>query len=52
MNYVMSFVFCGFVCAIAQFVLEKTKWTPGHMNTLLVIIGCILSGFKIYDKLL
>lgn len=52
MNYVMSFVFCGFICALAQFVLEKTKWTPGHMNTLLVIIGCVLSGFKIYDKLL
>jgi len=52
MNYIMSFVFCGFVCACAQYVLEKTKWTPGHMNTLLVIIGCVLSGFHIYDKLL
>lgn len=49
MTYVLSFVFCGFVCAVSQFVLEKTKLTPGHVNTSLVIIGCILSGFGIYD---
>lgn len=52
MNYILSFLFCGVVCAISQFVLEKTKWTPGHMNTLLVVLGCILSGFGIYDVIL
>ena len=52
MIYLYSFLFCGFVCAISQYVLEKTKLTPGHINTLLVIIGCFLSGFKIYDKLI
>lgn len=52
MNYLLAFIFCGSVCAISQFVLEKTKFTPGHMNTILVIAGCFLSGFKIYDKLI
>lgn len=52
MIYIYSFLFCGFVCAVSQFVLEKTKFTPGHMNTILVIVGCVLSGFHIYDKLL
>ena len=52
MNYLYSFLFCGFVCAVSQYVLEKTKFTPGHINTILVIIGCTLSGFGIYDKLL
>ena len=52
MNYLTSFIFCGCVCAISQLVLEKTKFTPGHMNTVLVIVGCILSGFHIYDKLI
>ncbi len=52
MTYILSFLFCGFVCAVSQYVLEKTKFTPGHMNTILVIVGCILSGFGIYDKLL
>ena len=50
--YIKAFVFCGVVCAISQLILEKTKWTPGHMNTVLVIIGCILSGLGIYDELL
>ena len=52
MTLVYSFIFSGLVCAISQFILEKTKLTPGHMNTLLVIVGCILSGFKIFDFLL
>ena len=52
MTYILSFLFCGFVCAVSQYVLEKTKFTPGHMNTILVIAGCVLSGLGIYDKLL
>lgn len=52
MTYLLSFLFCGFVCAISQYFLEKTKLTPGHINTSLVIVGCILSGFKIYDKII
>ena len=52
MIYFYSFLFCGGVCAISQYVLEKTKLTPGHINTLLVIVGSILSGFKIYDRLI
>lgn len=50
MTYLLSFLFSGFVCAVSQIVIEKTKLTPGHINTFLVILGCILSGFKIYDK--
>ena len=51
MIYLKSFIFCGIVCAISQYVLEKSKLTPGHINTGLVIVGCILSSFGIYDKL-
>ena len=52
MIYLYAFLFSGLVCGISQIVIEKTKLTPGHINTFLVIIGCILSGFKIYDKLI
>lgn len=52
MSYILSFLFCGFICGVSQFFLEKTKLTPGHINTSLVIIGCVLSGFKIYDILI
>ena len=50
MIYLKSFIFCGIICAISQYFLEKSKLTPGHINTALVIIGSILSGFGIYDK--
>lgn len=52
MTYLLSFLFCGVLCALSQLILDKTKFTPGHINTLLVIIGCILSGFGIYDYLI
>ena len=37
---------------ISQFVLEKTNLTPGHINTSLVVVGCMLSGFGIYDYII
>lgn len=52
MNYILAFLFAGFVCGVSQVVLEKSKLTPGHINSALVIIGCILSGFGIYDKII
>lgn len=52
MNYLISFISCGIICSISQFILEKSKLTPGHINTMLVIVGCILSGFGLYDKIL
>lgn len=52
MIYLLSFLCCGTICAISQYALEKTKLTPGHINTSLVIVGCVLSGFGIYDKLI
>ncbi|MGM9877119.1 MAG: SpoVA/SpoVAEb family sporulation membrane protein [Bacilli bacterium] len=52
MTYLLSYLYCGVVCAISQYVIEKTKLTPGHINTGLVVIGGILSGFKVYDKII
>ena len=52
MIYLRAFLFSGIVCALSQYILEKTKLTPGHMNTILVIVGCVLSAFKIYDKII
>ena len=52
MIYIKAFIFCGFICAVSQFILEKTKLTPGHINTSLVVIGCALSAFGIYDVLI
>ena len=39
MNYLLSFLFCGFVCVIAQLIYEYTKLTPGHITCSFVAIG-------------
>ena len=51
MTYVYAFLFCGFVCLIAQIILDNTKLTPGHITSLFVIIGAFLDIFGIYDKI-
>lgn len=51
MQYLYSFLFVGFICLIAQVILDRTKLSPGHITSLFVIIGCFLDIFNIYDKL-
>ncbi|MEG2458052.1 MAG: SpoVA/SpoVAEb family sporulation membrane protein [Bacilli bacterium] len=52
MIYFYSFLICGIICAIGQIILENTKLTPGHLNTIFVIIGVILGFLGIYDNLI
>lgn len=51
MIYLYSFLFAGFVCLIAQLILDNTKLSAGHITTLFVIIGSFLDVFDIYDKI-
>lgn len=52
MIYLNSFLFCGFVCAIAELILDNTSLTPGHVTTIFVVIGSFLDIFNIYDKII
>jgi len=52
MLLINSFLFCCAVCLIAQVVLDLTDWTPGHITSLLVVIGAALDTFSIYDKII
>lgn len=49
MLLINSFIFCGIVCLIAQVILDLTNWSPGHVISLLVVIGAALDTFDIYD---
>lgn len=51
MNYLMAFLFSGFVCVIAQVIYDNSKLTPGHITSLFVVIGSFLDLFHIYDQL-
>ena len=52
MLLINSFLFCGFICMISQIILDNTKLTPGHITSLLVIIGAFLDVFDFYDKII
>ena len=49
MIYLYSFLFAGFVCLIAEIILNNTKLLPGHITSLFVCIGAFLDIFGIYD---
>lgn len=51
MIYLNAFLFAGFVCALAQFILDTTKLTPGHITVIFVILGTFLDISDIYDRL-
>ena len=52
MLYVNSFLFAGFICLLAQIILDNTKLTPGHVTTIFVVVGAFLDTFCIYDKII
>ena len=47
MEYLYSMLVLGTICVIAQIIYENTKWTPGHITSLFVVLGALL-----FDKLL
>ena len=47
-----SFIFCGFVCMISQIVLDNSKLTPGHITSILVVIGAFVDSFGVYDMII
>ncbi|MEG1442233.1 MAG: stage V sporulation protein AE [Oscillospiraceae bacterium] len=51
MSYLNAFWVGGLICVIAQILIDKTKMTPGRILVLFVVIGAVLGGFGIYDKL-
>lgn len=47
-----SFLFCGFICLISQLILDNSKLTPGHITSILVIVGAFLDSFSLYDQII
>ena len=51
MNYVMSFVIGGLICAIGQIVIDIFKKNNAYLLVLLVVTGAVPGFFGVYDKL-
>lgn len=52
MTLVYSFLFSGFVCLIAQIIIDNSTLTPGHLTSLFTVLGSILACFGIYDLII
>lgn len=51
MIYINSFILCGIICSIGQIILDNTKLTPGHITSIFVTVGAILSSLGLYKYL-
>lgn len=52
MRIFTSFMAVGIICLIASLIYDTTKFTPGHITSLFVVIGAFLGIFGFYDMLL
>ena len=51
MDYLIAFFVGGAFCAIGQILIDKTKLTPARILVGYVLIGVLLGGLGLYDKL-
>ena len=52
MSYVNAFLVGGFICAIGQVLIDKTKMTSARILVLFVTSGVILASLGLYQKLI
>jgi len=52
MMYLKAFLVGGLICLIGQIIYDTTKFTMGHILTGMVVIGGILGGFGLYERLI
>lgn len=52
MSYILSFLVGGFICAIAQVLIDKFKLLPIYITVSFVVIGSFLEMFGLYDMLI
>ena len=51
MDYLKAFLVGGFICAVAQIFIDKTRLTPGRILVAFVVLGTALGGLGIYDTI-
>ncbi|MCH5264411.1 MAG: SpoVA/SpoVAEb family sporulation membrane protein [Lachnospiraceae bacterium] len=49
MNYIITFLVGGAICAVVQIIMDNTKLLPGRIMVGLVCAGAILSFFQLYE---
>ena len=52
MDYVKAFLVGGILCLIGQILIDKTKLTPARILVSYVVLGVVLGGIGVYQKLI
>ena len=52
MSVIYSFLFCGSLCLAGQLIYDHSKWTPGHITSLFVVLGSFMEISNLYDCLI
>ena len=47
----LAFLLGGFICSVAQILIDKTKLTPAKILVSLVVFGVFLGAFGLYEPL-
>lgn len=50
-TYINAFIIGGFICAVGQLLIDKTKLTPARILVLFVTSGAVLAALGIYQKI-
>ena len=50
MIFLKAFICGGLLCAFAQFLIDKTKFTPARILVSYVVAGVLLTALGIYEK--
>ena len=51
MEFLKAFLVGGAICAIGQLLLDKTRLTPARILVGFVVLGVVLGGCGVYEKL-
>jgi stage V sporulation protein AE len=49
MDYLISFLVGGAICAVVQIIMDNTKLLPGRIMVMLVCTGAVLSALNWYE---
>ena len=51
MDYLKAFLIGGAICVVGQILIDRTKLTPARILVCYVVLGVILGGADVYEKL-
>ena len=51
LDYLNAFVIGGAICVVGQILIDRTKLTPARILVCYVVLGVILGGTGVYEKL-